>query len=104
MKKIFLTLILMGAAMPVFAVCSITGGACSALDTPSLHDRYLPNHLENMQKPDAFAPGYVTPYQDMLINTETGPTGAASSPNYNSNCQFGVCLPGETLPDAGLEF
>lgn len=30
----------------------------------------------------------------MLINTETNaPTGAASNQNYNSNCQFGVCLP-----------
>lgn len=83
------------ATAPAFAVCSLTGGACSLLESPTLHDRYIPNHLEDIQRPDAFAPKYVTPYQDMLINTETpsASTGAAAQTNYNSNCQFGVCLP-----------
>lgn len=106
MKKIFLTMILLGAVTPAFAVCSITGGACSVLDSPTLQDKHIPNNLENLQKPDAFQPNYINPYYDMLINTETNsaPTGAAATPNYNSNCQFGVCLPGENIPDVMPEF
>jgi len=107
MKKIFITILFAGLMTPAFAVCSITGGACSAIDTPNLQEKHIPNHLDNLQKPDAFAPTYFKPYQDMLINTESATstsssTGAASNPNYNSNCQFGVCLPGnqtEPMPE-----
>lgn len=87
-------MVLLCAAVPAFAVCSLTGGACSLLQSPTLQDRHIPNHLEDIQRPNAFAPTYVTPYEDMLINTEQSTaTGAASEANYNSNCQFGVCLP-----------
>lgn len=103
MKKYVMSLIISLIAMPAFAVCSIENAACtsaasSLTDMPSIEERYLPNHLENMQKPDAFAPKYHTPYYDMLINTEESQTTGAASQNYNSNCQFGVCL-----PEAGSE-
>lgn len=107
MKKI---LILLGIAlftMPAFAVCSITGGACtvgSLINPPSLQDKYLPNNLQNLQKPDAFSPRYVTPYEDMLLNTDTPRVEQTNeNPGYNSNCQFGVCLPG-TNPSQGTIF
>ncbi len=97
MKKILLILMLTVISAPVFAACSITGGACtaSALNQPTLHDKYIPNNLKNMQKTDAFNPEYVTPYHDMLLNTDE-PTAhnTTETPGYNSNCQFGVCLPG----------
>jgi hypothetical protein len=55
MKKIIL-IAAMFAAAPVFAACSITGGACSITDTnpvkmPSLEDKYVPHYLQNLQKP-----------------------------------------------------
>lgn len=94
MKKILFTVLFVTFVMPVFAACSLDGSSCSTLSAPSLQERYAPNNLNNLQKPDAFSPSYFKPYQDMLINTETNaPTGAASSQNYNSNCQFGICLP-----------
>lgn len=102
MKKILAMIIFLAGSVPALAVCSVTGGACSLLDSSTINERYVPNHLENLSKPDAFAPKYVTPYQDMLINTETNSsaTGGASNTNdYNSNCQFGVCLPGENYSE-----
>lgn len=97
MKKYMLSIILAGISLPVFAVCSITGGACTATsnwDSKPLQQKYAPNNLNNLQRADAFQPQYVVPFRDALINTEP-----ASAPiktptnNYNSNCQFGVCLP-----------
>lgn len=107
MKKILTIMIIMlgvGTVSPGFAVCSLTGGACSVLDQPSLNERYIPDNLQEMQRPDAFAREYQKPYYDMLINTETPETaGINESPNYNSNCQFGVCLPEENGPAAPVE-
>ncbi len=98
MKKILILLGITAFTMPVFAVCSITGGACtasSALNPTTLQDKYLPNNIQNLQKPDAFAPRYVTPYEDMLLNTDTPRVDQTNeNQGYNSNCQFGVCLPG----------
>ena len=88
MKKIFIILTLLIFALPTFAVCSVTGGACSPDWNSPLTQRYVPNRLEQIQKTDAFQPKYIKPYEDMLINTE------APTNDYNSNCQFGVCLPG----------
>ena len=50
-------------------------------------------NLDNYQKPDAFIPHYRQPYYDMLINTDTEPAEVSEGANYNSNCQFGVCIP-----------
>ncbi len=105
MKKIFTILTLITFTAPVFAACSITGGACSvsSLSQPSLQEKYAPNHLENLQKTDAFNPKYVTPYYDMLINTDepTAQNPTTDNAGYNSNCQFGVCLPG-VQPSTGI--
>lgn len=100
MKNIIIaTLILTTGVLPVFATCSITGGAACAptiLDSPNLEEKLVPNNLKEIQEPDAFKPQYVTPYYDMLINTETPQNESINNEtqSYNSNCQFGVCLPG----------
>ena len=91
--------------IPVLATCSITGGACTAssiLETPSLEQRLVPDNLEELQKPDAFRPSYITPYYDLLINTEQNTSSLPPENNYNSNCQFGVCMPGQST-GAGAE-
>lgn len=107
MKKIFIIMALAAFAIPVFATCSITGDTCSAslMTTPSLEDKFMPNNLKNIQKPDAFTPKYFTPYHDMLLNTEEPTTTLENNetPSYNSNCQFGVCLPG-AAPGEGTIF
>ncbi len=101
MKNFIMILMLAaGFALPAGAVCSVTGycaPANSLLSTPNLPDKYMPNYLNDMQKPDAFLPQYRQPYYDMLINTEQPEQPAQQEFNnqssYNSNCQFGICIP-----------
>lgn len=88
MKKILIIITLAIFALPVLATCSITGGACTPDWNTPLQQRVAPDRLQSVQNADAFQPKYVKPYEDMLINTDS------PSSNYNSNCQFGVCLPG----------
>ena len=81
-------------ALPAFASCPIDEGACTASNWESvpLQQKYLPNSLEDLQRTDAFKPNYFKSYNDALINTENSTKGAPIN-DYNSNCQFGVCLP-----------
>lgn len=89
MKKILILMVILLFAIPTFAVCPITGGACTVDYDAPLQKRYAPNRLDDIHRTDAFQPKYVKPYEDMLINTD-------ETSNYNSNCQFGVCLPGNS--------
>ena len=93
MKKVLIVIFALMFCEQVFASCSIDMDkpcTASALDRvhSSVRSKYIPSPLEDMKKTDAFQPQFVVPYQKMLINTETKPVE-----NYNSNCQFGVCLP-----------
>lgn len=98
MKRFLMLIVMIVFSLPAIASCPIDGGACTASsnwDSTPLQQKYLPNRLDDLQKTNAFQPNYVTPYHDALINTETTSTTTATpSNNYNSNCQFGVCLPG----------
>ncbi len=97
MKKLFLISALMLISLPSFASCAISGNSCAySIEKPPLQERYLPDYVQELQKPDAFRPRYIKPYYDELINTETGAAISTQGEqnNYNSNCQFGVCLPG----------
>lgn len=107
MKKFLIISGILAFASPAFAVCSLTGGACttsfqSNWESKPLQERVVPNHLNDLQRTDAFQPSYFKPYHDALINTEQETSPVQQTPNYNSNCQFGVCLPGESTP-AGPE-
>ncbi len=96
MKKILCILSLL-LPLSAFASCPIDGGACTASnwDSTPLQEKYLPNRLQQLQRTDAFKPNYFEPYHDALINTEPAAVNGAAAPvnDYNSNCQFGVCLP-----------
>lgn len=102
MKKVILIMAVILLSLPVYASCAISGNTCAySISRPALQDKYLPNNIKDIKKPDAFRPQYFKPYYDELINTETGAAaGAHEENNYNSNCQFGVCLPGRN-PEAG---
>ena len=100
MKNFIIVLIAVGFALPAGAVCSLTGycaPANSSLAPSNLPDKYVPNNLNELQKPDAFLPQYRQPYYDMLINTEQPEETMQQQVNpqssYNSNCQFGLCIP-----------
>ena len=85
-------------SLPVLATCPIEGGACTALsnfDSKPLQQKYVPDRIQEFQRPNAFQPNYITPYHNELINTESNnATANPPASDYNSNCQFGVCLPG----------
>lgn len=101
MKKNILLVALISIALPAFGVCPLTGFCAppsSSLSGPTLNEKHIPNNLNQIQKPDAFLPKYKEPYHDMLINTEqTQPNSTPGLNNnessYNSNCQFGLCMP-----------
>ena len=85
MKKIIILMVLSVLTLPAIAACSITGAACSAsmLRSTPLNEKYVPDNIKNIQKPDAFTPKYVTPYENLLINTETAPqTPSNETPGY----------------------
>lgn len=92
MKKIFTVLLLVLFCAPVFAVCSITGGACSIdyknnenQSSQDLYDNILNNRNES--------------YNNQYIQNIYSPdwNSYPQSENYNSNCQFGICLPASNI-------
>ncbi len=105
MKNIILIMSWLCFMMPVFAICPITGDICTATsnwETKPLGQRLVPDNLQDLQRTDAFQPSYIKPYYDMLINTEQENTALPPQNEYNSNCQFGVCMPGQST-GAGAE-
>lgn len=106
MKNYTLLITMLALSIPAFAVCSITGGACTApsnLTPQSLEEKLVPDNLQEMKRTDAFQPSYQKPYYDLLINTENNASNLPPENNYNSNCQFGVCLPGVEPNEEGIE-
>lgn len=94
MKKYLILSFLCVFALPVFAVCPVDGGVCQAYSNwnpQPLPQKLVPDNLQEIQNTDAFRPKYFQPYNDALINTENSTTSQTN--DYNSNCQFGVCLP-----------
>lgn len=88
--KRFLSLILIAYFFtPVYASCNIDSDMpCTAGITSEVHqtiiDRIDPSPLENLQKPSTVVNNLPSP---------TNPFAKPSMNDYNSNCQFGICLP-----------
>lgn len=96
MKKFLILSLMSFFTLPVSAVCPISEGACTAYSTWSpkpLQQKLLPDNIQEFQSPDAFRPRYFQPYNDALINTDSSSVSPPKANDYNSNCQFGVCLP-----------
>lgn len=108
MKKIVILALLSAIffSLPSFSACKLediqTKGSCkAAIDTPpqTLQERLVPNNLNQIVNPnkDTFA----TPTKKEYPIPETVNMNPAKQPDpverqYDANCQFGVCLPGET--------
>ncbi len=96
MKKVLILSISLFMASSAFAVCSITGGACSApvnFESSSLKDRLVPNNLKNLQKTDYFQQKITNPYGINSNTRQELPKTNLEAGNYNDECQFGECLP-----------
>jgi hypothetical protein len=103
MKKIISLSLIQILALPVFAVCSITGGACSSnFERTPLQQQLVPDHLQNMQRTDAFQREIVQPYGSNTTNIDHLERPKPSG--YDASCQFGVCLPGNTNTDINPTF
>jgi len=95
MKKIYVLLLILSFALPVSAVCSITGGACSPMnfEPSNLNERVVPNNLKNMQRTDAFQPKIQEPAGSINVlpnNNVLRQKPEASS--FDDNCVSGNCL------------
>ena len=89
MKKIFLAAVILSLyTLPVFAACSITGNACSI--NSDINTDAVNTHINNNMQP-TFHQDYIRQYNSDTINIDS--LLKPQSNTYNSNCQFGICLP-----------
>lgn len=90
MKKILVLAVLCFGVLPVFAACKLDG-ACTAniLDNSNhtMLERDNQNNLENELR---------TNVQSQRQEFDTNSFINNPNPNYNANCQFGICLPERT--------
>ena len=90
MKKIFILMSFCVLAIPVFAACKLDG-PCTAniLDNPNQIELNSgnQNNLENELR---------TNVQQERQEFDTNSFINNPNPNYNANCQFGICLPERT--------
>lgn len=103
MKKIFMVIITLAIALPAMASCSISGASnCNytILNPPSLQEKHLPDNIENLKNSNRLEQNSQRSHSTEMLNVETGSASNIQDENgYNSNCQFGVCLPGGMQPD-----
>jgi hypothetical protein len=89
MRKLLLMLLL-SSISPVFAVCPIDSGE-SVCALPSFREQVRPIYSETLNNTNVNRPSLnLQPLQrEDPINQMRGPNNDL---NYNSGCQFGVCL------------
>ena len=99
MKKIFILAIFLYISVPVFAVCSITGGACSApvnFEANTLKDRLIPNNLQQLKRTDHFQHQIGTPYGTNVNTTSQTARPNPESSSFDSDYEFGNNSPSQT--------
>ena len=95
MKKILLAAVLISIfTLPAFAVCSITGGACSFDSSPS-YDEYNPNIQGKSQRYDSNEYDSTLPQLQKDLNKRNNIIHETQ--DYDANCQFGICLPKKSI-------
>lgn len=91
MKRVFLsTIIISTFTLPAFAVCSITGGACS-FETSQSYIEFNPNRLDTTNRNNIDAPDSILENVQKNFNKARKPI--PQTDDYDANCQFGICLP-----------
>lgn len=93
MKKYFI-LAAIFATMPVFALCSIEEGA-EVCAVPGFREKFQPtyNPQSNLKEFSDTPEARLNPVKRTDFSEEARNfSNPNSNNNYNSNCQFGVCL------------
>ena len=102
MKKIFIlsSILIVSALSPVFAMCSIDESA-TVCSVPGFREKVSPIYNPNSQiKEFSGSPeARLTPLNRSDIRNEAnGFAPSENNFNYNSSCQFGVCLQNRDTP------
>ncbi len=103
MKKIFMIMMVFAMAIPAIASCPISGDeSCSfsIINPSTLQERHLPNNIETIKHSNRLEQNSQRINSTETLNVETGAaSNIQDEKGYNSNCQFGVCLPGGMSAD-----
>ena len=102
MKKIFIlsSILIVSALSPVFAMCSIDESA-TVCSVPGFREKVSPIYNPNSQiKEFSGSPeARLTPLNRSDIRNEANSFAPSENNfNYNSSCQFGVCLQNRDTP------
>lgn len=102
MKKIFIlsSILIVSALSPVFAMCSIDESA-TVCSVPGFREKVSPIYNPNSQiKEFSGSPeARLTPLNRSEIRNEANSFAPSENNfNYNSSCQFGVCLQNRDTP------
>ena len=102
MKKIFIlsSILIVSALSPVFAMCSIDESA-TVCSVPGFREKVSPIYNPNSQiKEFSGSPeARLTPLNRSDIRNEANSFAPSENNfNYNSSCQFGVCLQNRETP------
>ena len=102
MKKIFIlsSILIVSALSPVFAMCSIDENA-TVCSVPGFREKVSPIYNPNSQiKEFSGSPeARLTPLNRSDIRNEANSFAPSENNfNYNSSCQFGVCLQNRDTP------
>ena len=102
MKKIFIlsSILIVSALSPVFAMCSIDEST-TACSVPGFREKVSPIYNPNSQiKEFSGSPeARLTPLNRSDIRNEANSFAPSENNfNYNSSCQFGVCLQNRDTP------
>ena len=102
MKKIFIlsSILIVSASSPVFAMCSIDESA-TVCSVPGFREKVSPIYNPNSQiKEFSGSPeARLTPLNRSDIRNEANSFAPSENNfNYNSSCQFGVCLQNRDTP------
>lgn len=99
-KILLWSIITICASLPVTASCPLTG-VCAAEEytgaaMPSIEDEYIQNNLQNLenQQNPIMKNNVTKPQESYGIQTPgQNEQMLPSEKPYNTNCQFGTCLP-----------
>ena len=102
MKKIFIlsSILIVSALSPVFAMCSLDESA-TVCSVPGFREKVSPIYNPNSQiKEFSGSPeARLTPLNRSDIRNEANSFAPSENNfNYNSSCQFGVCLQNRDTP------